>query len=99
LIRDPVDTPPLLFKLQSVKMPSWNAPRAKVQLKLAIQRTKMLQEKMEAMQKAARKDISALVEKGKLETARVKTEGLINTDVRISMTCVGLCLTILLFLP
>ncbi len=60
---------------------AWNGARAKVQLKLAVQRTKMLQEKMEAMQKQARREIATLVEKSKIETARVKTEGLINTDV------------------
>ncbi|KDN43005.1 DUF292-domain-containing protein [Tilletiaria anomala UBC 951] len=65
--------------------PAWSAARAKVQLKLAIQRTKMLQEKMEAMQKTARKEISALIERGKTETARVKTEGLINTDIHIEL--------------
>ena len=62
---------------------AWNPARAKVQLKLAVQRTKMLQEKMEAMQKADRREIATLIERSKLETARVKTEGLINNDVRL----------------
>ncbi|EPQ25878.1 uncharacterized protein PFL1_06552 [Pseudozyma flocculosa PF-1] len=66
-------------------MAPWNAARTKVQLKLSVQRTKMLQEKKEAMAKKARRDIAALVERGKLETARIKTEGLIAEDIHIEL--------------
>lgn len=41
----------------------------------------MLQKKKEAIAKKERKEIAALVERGKEETARVKTEGIIAEDV------------------
>ncbi|CBQ73739.1 conserved hypothetical protein [Sporisorium reilianum SRZ2] len=66
-------------------MVPYNGARTKVQLKLTIQRCKMLQEKKEAMAKQARRDISALVEKGKLETARIKTEGIISEDIHLEL--------------
>lgn len=62
-------------------MPTWNPTRTKIQLKLAIERTKMLQEKKEAIAKKERKEISALIARGKEETARIKTEGIIAEDV------------------
>ena len=42
--------------------------------RLAIQRLRTLQEKKGAQAKAARRDIAVLLEKGKLETARIKVE-------------------------
>ncbi|PWZ00309.1 DUF292-domain-containing protein [Testicularia cyperi] len=66
-------------------MAPYNGARTKVQLKLTIQRCKMLQEKKEAMLKQARRDIASLVEKGKLETARIKTEGIICEDIHLEL--------------
>lgn len=66
-------------------MVPYNSARTKVQLKLTIQRCKMLQEKKEAMAKQSRRDISSLVEKGKLETARIKTEGIISEDIHLEL--------------
>ena len=42
--------------------------------RLAIQRLRTLQEKKGAQAKAARRDIAMLLEKAKLETARIKVE-------------------------
>lgn len=42
--------------------------------RLAIQRLRTIQEKKGAQAKAARRDIAMLLEKGKLETARIKVE-------------------------
>ena len=39
----------------------------------------------EAMAKKARREIAALIEKGKLETARIKTEGIIADDVHVEL--------------
>jgi len=39
-----------------------------------VQRLRTLQEKKEAQAKAARRDIATLLERGKVETARVKVE-------------------------
>lgn len=63
----------------------WNGTRAKVQLRLAVERTRALQAKLEAVQKADRKALSGLVERGKVEAARVRTEALIQTDVHIEL--------------
>lgn len=62
-------------------MPSWNPTRTKVQLKLAVERMKMLQTKQEAIAKKDRKEIANLIERHKEETARIKTEGIIAEDV------------------
>jgi len=39
-----------------------------------VQRLRTLQEKKEAQAKASRRDIATLLERGKVETARVKVE-------------------------
>lgn len=53
-----------------------------MQLKLAVERTKMLQEKKEAIAKKDRKEISNLIGRHKEESARIKVEGIIAEDVR-----------------
>lgn len=65
-------------------MPAWNLQRTKVQLKLAVERTKMLQEKKEAIAKKDRKEISHLIQRHKEESARIKVEGIIAEDVSVS---------------
>ncbi|SHO77952.1 Similar to S.cerevisiae protein IST1 (Protein with positive role in the multivesicular body sorting pathway) [Malassezia sympodialis ATCC 42132] len=62
-------------------MARWHAARTRIQLKLAIQRVHMLQEKREALAKRARLHISELVGRGRMETARVKTESLTLDDI------------------
>ncbi|WFC96662.1 Vacuolar protein sorting-associated protein ist1 [Malassezia brasiliensis] len=66
-------------------MVRWASGRTKVQLKLAVQRAHMLQAKRESLAKKARRDIADLVMRGKVETARVKTESLIMDDVHIEL--------------
>ncbi|KAJ7755058.1 regulator of Vps4 activity in the MVB pathway-domain-containing protein [Mycena maculata] len=66
-------------------MPPWNAPKAKVQLRLSVQRLRMLQQKKEAQAKASRRDIASLLERGKIETARVKVETIINEDIHVEL--------------
>ncbi|KJA28624.1 hypothetical protein HYPSUDRAFT_34079 [Hypholoma sublateritium FD-334 SS-4] len=63
----------------------WNAAKAKVQLRLAVQRLRTLQQKKEAQAKASRRDIALLLEKGKLETARIKVETIINEDIYVEL--------------
>ncbi|KAF8578603.1 DUF292-domain-containing protein [Ramaria rubella] len=63
----------------------WNAARTKVQLRLAVQRLRMLQQKKEAQAKSSRRDIATLIERGKLETARVKVENIINEDIHVEL--------------
>lgn len=45
-----------------------------VYVRLGVQRLRTLQEKKTAQAKAARRDIALLIEKGKIETARIKVE-------------------------
>ncbi|EPT03464.1 hypothetical protein FOMPIDRAFT_1022423 [Fomitopsis schrenkii] len=66
-------------------MAPWVSAKAKVQLRLAIQRLRTLQEKKGAQAKAARRDIAMLLEKGKLETARIKVENIIHEDIYIEL--------------
>ncbi|KAJ7103129.1 regulator of Vps4 activity in the MVB pathway-domain-containing protein [Mycena belliarum] len=64
---------------------TWNAPKAKVQLRLSVQRLRTLQQKKEAQAKASRRDIASLLERGKIETARVKVETIINEDIHVEL--------------
>ncbi|KAI0652355.1 DUF292-domain-containing protein [Trametes meyenii] len=66
-------------------MAPWNAAKAKVQLRLGVQRLRTLQEKKNAQAKAARRDIALLLEKGKVETARIKVENIIHEDVYVEL--------------
>lgn len=66
-------------------MVPWNGAKTKVQLKLSSQRCALLQEKKNAMAKKERREIASLIERGKLETARVKTEGLIGEDIAVEL--------------
>lgn len=63
----------------------WNAAKSKVQLRLSIQRLRMLQQKKEAQAKATRRDIATLLERSKVETARVKVEAIINEDIHVEL--------------
>ncbi|KAF5352408.1 hypothetical protein D9756_005821 [Leucocoprinus leucothites] len=53
--------------------------------RLSVQRLRTLQQKKEAQAKASRRDIATLLERGKVETARIKVEGLINEDVHVEL--------------
>ncbi|KAJ3797702.1 DUF292-domain-containing protein [Lentinula aff. detonsa] len=66
-------------------MPPWNSAKAKVQLRLSVQRLRTLQAKKEAQAKSSRRDIATLVERGKIETARIKVEAIIGEDIHIEL--------------
>ncbi|TYJ52528.1 hypothetical protein B9479_006852 [Cryptococcus floricola] len=66
-------------------MPPWNGPRAKVQVKLSIQRLRTLQEKKHALAKASRRSIADLLAQGRVETCRLRVEGLIQDDIAVEM--------------
>ncbi|TPX62179.1 hypothetical protein PhCBS80983_g00694 [Powellomyces hirtus] len=61
----------------------FNANRTKVQLKLGINRLKLLQQKKTQMNAVARKEIATLLEKGKEDSARVRVEHIIREDFNI----------------
>ena len=58
----------------------FNPARLKVQLKLAINRLKMLQAKKTSLNQQLRREIGTLIEKGKIESARVRIEHVIRDD-------------------
>jgi len=66
-------------------MPPWSSAKAKVQLRLSVQRLRILQQKKEAQAKSSRRDIASLLERGKVETARVKVENIINEDIHVEL--------------
>ncbi|RCI06763.1 Vacuolar protein sorting-associated protein ist1 [Rhizopus stolonifer] len=61
----------------------FNATRLKVQLKLSINRLKMLQAKKTSLNQQQRREIGTLLEKGKVESARVRVEHVIRDDLVI----------------
>jgi len=44
-----------------------------------------MQQKKEAQAKSSRRDIATLIEKGKIETARIKIESIINEDIHVEL--------------
>lgn len=69
----------------SPPMPPWNAPRTKVQIKLSIQRLRTLQQKKSALAKSSRREIADLLAKGRVETCRLRVEGLIQDDIYVEL--------------
>ncbi|KAI8612909.1 regulator of Vps4 activity in the MVB pathway-domain-containing protein [Chytriomyces sp. MP71] len=61
----------------------FNPTKTKVQLKLAINRLKLLQQKKTAFNQSARKDIAQLLDTGKDDSARVRVEHIIREDFAI----------------
>jgi GTP cyclohydrolase I len=53
-------------------MPPFNAPRTKVQLKLAINRIKLLYAKKTAVNEQLRREIAQLLEQNKEASARIR---------------------------
>ncbi|WWC65572.1 uncharacterized protein I303_108190 [Kwoniella dejecticola CBS 10117] len=66
-------------------MVPWNGPRAKVQIKLSIQRLRTLQEKKLALAKSSRREIADLLNKNRIETARLRVESLVQDDIYVEL--------------
>lgn len=64
---------------------AWSPPRARVQLKLSRERLRLLQQKKTQIAKATRREVAGLLEKGKLESARIKVEGLLAEDLYVEL--------------
>ncbi|GAA5888649.1 hypothetical protein JCM16303_005300, partial [Sporobolomyces ruberrimus] len=60
---------------------AWTPSRARIQLKLSIQRTRILSSKKSQLAKSTRREIANLVDKGRLESARIKVEGIMHEDL------------------
>ncbi|KAI7822352.1 regulator of Vps4 activity in the MVB pathway-domain-containing protein [Gamsiella multidivaricata] len=61
----------------------FNPTRAKVQLKLSVNRLQMLQNKKNMLAQQQRKEIARLLEAGKEESARIRVEHVIREDFSI----------------
>ncbi|KAH6635180.1 regulator of Vps4 activity in the MVB pathway-domain-containing protein [Chaetomium sp. MPI-SDFR-AT-0129] len=61
--------------------PSTFVPKLKVQLKLAIARLRMVQKRDEALAKTQRRAMATLLEQGKIDSARIRVENIIRSDV------------------
>lgn len=59
----------------------FNPTRLKVQLKLSINRLKMLQAKKNSLNQHQRREIATLLEKNKVESARIRVEHIIREDL------------------
>ncbi|KAI9882968.1 MAG: hypothetical protein M1823_005286 [Watsoniomyces obsoletus] len=55
--------------------------KLKVQLKLSISRLRMVQQKDEALAKQQRRAMAVLLEQGKFESARIRVENIIRSDI------------------
>ncbi|KAG9288370.1 hypothetical protein G9A89_021401 [Geosiphon pyriformis] len=62
---------------------SFNPNRLKVQLKLSINRLKLMQQKKASIGKHARKEIAELLKNGKIESAKIRVEGIIREDFHL----------------
>lgn len=59
--------------------------KIKVQLKLSISRLRMVQQKDTALAKTQRRDMAHLLEAGKLESARIRVENIIRSDLNTEL--------------
>ncbi|TGJ84155.1 hypothetical protein E0Z10_g4591 [Xylaria hypoxylon] len=59
--------------------------RLKVQLKLSIARLRMVQQRDEAMGKTHRRAMAQLLEVGKIDSARIRTENIIRSDINTEL--------------
>lgn len=62
-----------------------HTPLTQVQIKLSIQRLRTLQEKKQALAKKSRREIADLVSKSRIETAKLRVEGLIQDDIYVEL--------------
>ncbi|CAG8446817.1 5263_t:CDS:2 [Ambispora gerdemannii] len=61
----------------------FNPNRLKVHLKLSVNRLKLTQQKKNAVGKEARKEIAELLKIGKVESAKIRVEGIIREDFNL----------------
>ena len=64
---------------------AWQPARARVQLKLSRERLRLLQQKKTQVAKQTRREVAGLLEKRKLESARIKVEGLLAEDLYVEL--------------
>ncbi|KAJ2896500.1 transcriptional repressor general negative regulator of transcription subunit 4, partial [Coemansia aciculifera] len=64
-------------------MPPFQVNKFKVELKLAINRLKLLQAKKSTLNLKARREIAPLLESGKIESATIRVENIIREDLNV----------------
>jgi vacuolar protein sorting-associated protein IST1 len=68
-----------------MRTPRLTQANVQVQIRLSIQRLRTLQEKRLALAKKSRREIADLLVKGRLETSRLRVEGLIQDDIYVEL--------------
>ncbi|CAG8600112.1 1450_t:CDS:2 [Ambispora leptoticha] len=63
----------------------FNPNRLKVQLKLSVNRLKLTQQKKNSLGKDARREIAELLKNGKVESAKIRVEGIIREDLNLEV--------------
>lgn len=59
--------------------------RLKAQLKMAVNRLKLLQQKKTALAKQSRREIAKVLENNKVESARIRIENIIQDDIHVEL--------------
>lgn len=77
-------SPPLPLSVPYTAAPT-KLTSSQVQIRLSIQRLRNLQEKKLALAKKSRRDIADLLSKGRVETSRLRVEGLIQEDIYVEL--------------
>jgi len=90
LIRDSVWERPLENKLFSENygvlcVPPIHILTCVVQLKMSVNRLRLMQQKQSALAKQARRELAKLLDEGKEESAKIRVENIIREDLFVEM--------------
>jgi hypothetical protein len=75
----------IFIRASYILTPRLTQANVQVQIRLSIQRLRTLQEKRLALAKKSRREIADLLVKGRLETSRLRVEGLIQDDIYVEL--------------
>ncbi|KAK6331530.1 hypothetical protein TWF730_004606 [Orbilia blumenaviensis] len=77
--------PTILLLRATMAPPSPLLSKLKVALKLCISRLRMVQQKETAIAKINRRALAAIIESGKIESARIRVENIIREDINVEL--------------
>ncbi|RVD85195.1 uncharacterized protein DFL_003524 [Arthrobotrys flagrans] len=77
--------PTVLLLRATMAPPSPLLSKLKVALKLCISRLRMVQQKETAIAKINRRALAAIIESGKIESARIRVENIIREDINVEL--------------
>lgn len=75
----------LFRKLKSMTCRCFEMLTLIVQLKLSVNRLRLMQQKQTALAKQARRELAQLLDQGKEESARIRVENIIREDLFVEM--------------